>query len=581
MYLLRWGGVPNLTIYTKNEKVTLPFNLAVGSPFKKFHNRELANLLKIILSSFKIDLVHVHHSLFLSLDVFYEAAKQNIPIIASLHDFYSVCPNHNLLDYNYKYCFPKDDLDYCAECLWKKLKISKLIPNYLQKWRSEYIRAFSLCKELFIPSQSAKDIVLHFYPDLKEKLTVIEHGSNSFQDLPKGKIKIDDRIKSCFDQIKHNLIEGWIFLSDSDSKENNIVVEVSNSSGFQKRVFVYSKPRPDVAKAHNDNRYVYSGFRLPLPLDLLPQGALSVKILVEHKGELFSDGKEIKIENKHQARKNLLNIAFIGAIHKIKGEEMIASLIQKNDSNFTWHTFGEIALKDWPQKMRNFPNYYSTFGYKREHLQSLIDFYSIDLICTISIGPETFAYTLSEALLCGVPVIATDLGALGERVKKMDCGWVISPDDSADEIINLLQRLGRDSDEYKNKKAKVQSLKMKNVREMTDEYRQKYISLMKNSKPEHPQISTDDIKLITDEYLKELYGLNVQQNVELETLRQKEISLNFELENLKQRSALLDDICNSLSFKLMLRLKKLLPAPIKYPLKACALLLRKIYRLFR
>ncbi len=547
----------------------MTFSLAIGDFYKNFHNRELANLLRIILSSFRIDLVHVHHTMGLSLDIFYEAAKQNIPIIATIHDFYSVCPSFNLLDYSSKYCCQKDDLDYCAECLWNKFTISKLISNYLQKRRVEYLRALSLCNELITPSESAKDIVLNYYPDLKNKLIVIEHGSNSFHMLTKGKINIDNRVKSYFDKIpdkKRNVIEGWIYLEDTDSKANNIVLEVSNSSCFQKRVFVCSKPRADVASAKNDNRYLYSGFCLPLPLDLFPNGQLTIRIIVEYQGKFFSDGKKIRVDNKQQARKNLLNIAFIGAMTKNKGSEIFASLIKKGDTKFTWHSFGEINRNDWSKKIKKFNQYYEIGHYKREHLQSLIDFYSIDLICILSIGPEAFSYTLSEAILCGLPVIATDLGALGERVKKMDCGWLVSPDNAVNEIINLLQHLYRDSDKYKIKKAIVQNVKIKNVREMVNEYRQKYIALMQYcQRPKHSQLSVDDIKLITADYLK-VPCLNTRQNIELEILRQKETLLN--------------DICNSLSFKIMLLLKKLLPSIIKYPLKMCILSLVKIYKMF-
>ena len=49
--------------------------------------------------------------------------------------------------------------------------------------------------------------------------------------------------------------------------------------------------------------------------------------------------------------------------------------------------------------------------YKREELTKLMKENNIDVICLLSICPETFSY-LCEAISCGIPVITTNLGAL-------------------------------------------------------------------------------------------------------------------------------------------------------------------------
>ena len=51
---------------------------------------------------------------------------------------------------------------------------------------------------------------------------------------------------------------------------------------------------------------------------------------------------------------------------------------------------------------------------------------SPDIGLVLSIWPETYCHTLSE-LGCKVPVIGTNLGAVGDRLRKCGGGWVINP----------------------------------------------------------------------------------------------------------------------------------------------------------
>ena len=42
-----------------------------------------------------------------------------------------------------------------------------------------------------------------------------------------------------------------------------------------------------------------------------------------------------------------------------------------------------------------------------------------------SIVPETFSYTISEAIKMGLPIVAFDIGAQGNRVKQYKLGKVV------------------------------------------------------------------------------------------------------------------------------------------------------------
>jgi hypothetical protein len=52
--------------------------------------------------------------------------------------------------------------------------------------------------------------------------------------------------------------------------------------------------------------------------------------------------------------------------------------------------------------------------------------YGVDLVLFPSAGPETFSYTLSEAWAAGQPVLVPPIGALAERVRAHDAGFVMT-----------------------------------------------------------------------------------------------------------------------------------------------------------
>lgn len=117
------------------------------------------------------------------------------------------------------------------------------------------------------------------------------------------------------------------------------------------------------------------------------------------------------------------NIAFVGVITKHKGLEIVKDLIINNKENIVYHFFG-LSNDDYLNKNHNQFVYHGV--YKQSELPRLLIKNKIDLVILPSILPETFSYTLSETILAGVPVVSYDLGAIANRIKKDNLGWVIN-----------------------------------------------------------------------------------------------------------------------------------------------------------
>ena len=68
----------------------------------------------------------------------------------------------------------------------------------------------------------------------------------------------------------------------------------------------------------------------------------------------------------------------------------------------------------------------------------------------LSIWPETYCHTLTELWSCGVPVIAFDFGAVGERIRAHGGGWLVSGASDADRdpaaVLAALDRVAAASD---------------------------------------------------------------------------------------------------------------------------------------
>lgn len=161
-------------------------------------------------------------------------------------------------------------------------------------------------------------------------------------------------------------------------------------------------------------------------------------------------------------------IAFLGNLGPEKGSESAYQLITKGPKDIQWHIIGNIG--EYRLLMLERKNLVKHGAYKKENLYEIICENHIDLICLLSICPETYCYTLSEALLCKVPVLVRDAGALGERVKKMNCGWVVPLESDYNYILKLINKIRTDSNEYQKIKSKVERLQIESTADMAEKY---------------------------------------------------------------------------------------------------------------
>ncbi|CAI3193872.1 glycosyltransferase [Clostridium neonatale] len=476
----RDGDYLRLTIYAEEKCISYKFNIGDTPKFYIFRDKLQSELYKDILQIFSIDIVHIHHTLDLSLDLYYEANLLNIPIITTLHDFFYVCPCIKLVNYENQLCIGLETKEMCSKCLEKKFGIDTSL-NFIENWRKENLKALSLCDKLITPSNSAKEIFESYFPELSNKIQVIEHGSEKYSydklsENDDGWILTDD-IHSNFECIfdapaNKQLIKGWAYLEERESRNSRIYLKIIDEYGNEKIIKAYMDNRPDVANAVMNQKYINSGFSVVVPKDIFNNGKLSISIIIVNDDIIFRDNQSKVVKYTQHVENKKFNVAFIGGMSPEKGSQLAYKIIINSSADINWYVFGGIGDKDLAELEQE--NLIKTGWYKREDLYSLVQLFHIDLICILPIWPETFCYTLSEALLCGIPILGTDIGAVGERIRKLECGWTIPVDSSFNNILNLVNFIKNNNDEYKTALNKVENLNINSIKDMIKKYIQLY-----------------------------------------------------------------------------------------------------------
>lgn len=366
----RDGNYLRVTAYIDNSHVSLQFYIGEAPKYNLFRDERQREIYQNLLLAFQIDLVHIQHTRGLSLDLFYLAKDNGIPLLFTVNDFYYICPILKAIDLRGQSCIDSDRKEPCGECLEKEKSIYANL-SYIAKWRREHEKVLELCNMVIAPSKSAAHILTKYYPAIQDKMRILPHGTDM------------------------KLVE-----------ENNIGMD--------------------------------------------------------------------------REEKKSLKVAFIGGINDIKGGKIISEMIKEDSPHMDWHIFGGIGYPDLQHLEKN--NLAKTGWYIRDELSSLLKKNRIDIVCILSLVPETFCYTLSEALLCKIPVIVTDVGALGERVNQMECGWIVPKESMAQDILKLLENIRTSPQEYMEKYRKVQMLKVKSVQDMCLEYQKLYNEIIKETR---------------------------------------------------------------------------------------------------
>ena len=201
--------------------------------------------------------------------------------------------------------------------------------------------------------------------------------------------------------------------------------------------------------------------------------------VIEHGLDIYQDNYEITSKIVGPEKKvETIRVGIIGAISIVKGSRILENIVlnTQNNHKIEWVIIGYTDKINNPMYDKN-KKLIIHGKYNDSEVRPLLDKYSIDVVLFPAIWPETFSYTLSEVLAANYPVIVPNLGALGERTKKLDCGWVID-DFNEQNIVSFIEYLSENPSELKFKKDNLKKITLKSCELMGKEYIEIYQNLI-------------------------------------------------------------------------------------------------------
>jgi GT2 family glycosyltransferase/glycosyltransferase involved in cell wall biosynthesis len=121
-----------------------------------------------------------------------------------------------------------------------------------------------------------------------------------------------------------------------------------------------------------------------------------------------------------------LRILVAGSFEFHKGSQYLARLKELDtDGMLDFHLLGPKP----PDEVAALGTHHGP--YERDEFATRAAEVRPSIIGIFSVCPETYCHVLTEAWAAGIPAVATDIGALGERLRKHGGGWLVPHDDPA------------------------------------------------------------------------------------------------------------------------------------------------------
>ena len=136
------------------------------------HFKKSDSALTELIESISPALIHVHNTSHLLKDELTVLKTTNIEKTITLHDYYFICPQINLMNQNDEFCsLPEPET--CNKCI--KLKVPNSKVESIEQWRIENLSLLLTATKIIAPSESVKDYYLEIFPELRNKLDVVPH----------------------------------------------------------------------------------------------------------------------------------------------------------------------------------------------------------------------------------------------------------------------------------------------------------------------------------------------------------------------------------------------------------------------
>jgi len=175
-------------------------------------------------------------------------------------------------------------------------------------------------------------------------------------------------------------------------------------------------------------------------------------------------------------KQDAIHVVAFGGLTPSKGSALIEGLLRINRQRrgpLVIHLLGNRSSGLDP----------ATYGgvdhgpYERDDLPGLLEKIAPSFSLVASRWPETYCHTLTESWAAGIPVLATRIGALQERVEKQGGGWLIDSTEAQDWYDRMLE-IAKTPADYEGRIAEIRAMRFKTVQKMAEEYQGLYLDVL-------------------------------------------------------------------------------------------------------
>jgi GT2 family glycosyltransferase/glycosyltransferase involved in cell wall biosynthesis len=125
-----------------------------------------------------------------------------------------------------------------------------------------------------------------------------------------------------------------------------------------------------------------------------------------------------------------------GNLSPAKGAQLLDQLaVLEGGRQFEFHVLGN------PGRLVEKPGLVLHGQYVRKDFLARVQAIDPHMGAVLSRWPETYCHTLTEMWAAGLPIVATDIGALGERIHRHGGGWLLEPAMTAPQVLAALREI--------------------------------------------------------------------------------------------------------------------------------------------
>ncbi len=182
---------------------------------------------------------------------------------------------------------------------------------------------------------------------------------------------------------------------------------------------------------------------LIFPSDFLRQAYRDLFPGLSERQHVIAPG--LALSRSSVARGSLQQVALVGGVQAHKGALVFEDVVRRlAGEDLRWSAYGGgdlgllLRLRRLGVRVRGY--------YRSGTLPGLLHRGRVDLALLLSIVPESYGLVLDECGAAGVPVLAFDLGALGERVPRLGAGRLVPLGEGAEGVVRALREMIRRGD---------------------------------------------------------------------------------------------------------------------------------------